>query len=416
MGQIKAIVDRHCADLKFDANLAKRIERFVQNFINKSPDHVQCLGSHLTGVHRLTWTLSDRIEWEEDILGIDARAMRQEILAIPYMDDVGYVAADNFNITCCWLVHKFYTSKLSEREKERAMKTVLNLLQYKLLSSIHAHYFRFPVNQNVAEATYAELSKKFDIKIHGSWRAVIDNSTENLIEAFKKDVPRGAPQVAFDRESCFRRFDEDTSIVRVVQDIQFRLRDKIKNIWAEMAVVIENDMKFGTTASTIELDNGLAVRDIERHSTEYTVFIKSCAAERDRFIKTDLVQVVKTYVDTMPANPFDELLLLFTGKVAASDKKAIRLLDLTMEHLFNAVLTDRKTQMRLNDPAAVIVRIRGLYSASRSSNGVLEEMKEITEKWIRKEINIINNANVSAIRTGFLIYVVLRTMVKGHYG
>ena len=43
-------------------------------------------------------------------------------------------------------------------------------------------------------------------------------------------------------------------------------------------------------------------------------------------------------------------------------------------------------------------------------------MKEITEKWIRKEINIINNANVSAIRTGFLIYVVLRTMVKGHYG
>ena len=126
--------------------------------------------------------------------------------------------------------------------------------------------------------------------------------------------------------------------------------------------------------------------------------------------------MVKTYVDTMPANPFDELLLLFTGKVAASDKKAIRLLDLTMEHLFNAVLTDRKTQMRLNDPAAVIVRIRGLYSASRSSNAVLEEMKEITEKWIRKEINIINNANVSAIRTGILIYVVLRTMVKGHYG
>ena len=119
MGQIKAIVDRHCADLKFDASLAKRIERFVQNFVNKSPDHVQCLGSHLTGVHRLTWTLSDRIEWEEDILGIDARAMRQEILAIPYMDDVGYVAADNFNITCCWLVHKFYTSKLSEREKEQ---------------------------------------------------------------------------------------------------------------------------------------------------------------------------------------------------------------------------------------------------------------------------------------------------------
>ena len=416
MSQIKSILDEFGKHMKFDSRLVGQLERYVQNFINKSPEHVKCLGSNLTGVYRLSWILQDRLEWEEDFLQIDGRDLRQAILAVPTMDDVGRVAADNFNISCCWIAHRFYKSDLPPRVKEKGMKLSMDILQYKLMSSIHSHYFKFAVDQNVAEATYAELSKKFDIKIHGSWRAVIDNSTENLIEAFKKDVPRGAPQVAFDRESCFRRFDEDTSIVRVVQDIQFRLRDKIKNIWAEMAVVIENDMKFGTTASTIELDNGLAVRDIERHSTEYTVFIKACAAERDRFIKTDLVQVVKTYVDTMPANPFDELLLLFTGKVAASDKKAIRLLDLTMEHLFNAVLTDRKTQMRLNDPAAVIVRIRGLYSASRSSNAVLEEMKEITEKWIRKEINIINNANVSAIRTGFLIYVVLRTMVKGHYG
>lgn len=403
MNQIKLIMDEQCSHLKFDNRLLSQLERFVQNFINKSPEHVKCLGSNLTGVNRLSWSLDDRLEWEENFLGIEGRDLRQRILALPHMDDVGRVAGDNFNISCCWLAHRFYISDLPPRSKEKGMKLSMDILQYKLLSSIHSHYFKFPVDQNVAEATYAELSRKYDIKRYGSWRGVLDSRSENIISTGEI------------HEQTIRRFDDDIAIVKMIQDIQFRLRDKIKNIWEVMARVIENDMKFGTVSSTVELDGALVTRDIERLSGDYLIFIKEVAAEQNRFIKPDLVQVVESTMATMPEKPFEQLLIVFTNKVAKSDKKAIELLELTMEHLFNVVLSDRKTNMRMNDIPGVLNRIRGLYTASRSSNPILEEMKEIGEKMVRKDVKIVNNANVAALRTGLLLYIVLRTMCKEHY-
>ena len=396
-------MDEQCSHLKFDNRLLSQLERFVQNFINKSPEHVKCLGSNLTGVNRLSWSLDDRLEWEENFLGIEGRELRQRILALPHMDDVGRVAGDNFNISCCWLAHRFYISDLPPRSKEKGMKLSMDILQYKLLSSIHSHYFKFPVDQNVAEATYAELSRKYDIKRYGSWRGVLDSRSENIISTGEI------------HEQTIRRFDDDIAIVKMIQDIQFRLRDKIKNIWEVMARVIENDMKFGTVSSTVELDGALVTRDIERLSGDYLIFIKEVAAEQNRFIKPDLVQVVESTMATMPEKPFEQLLIVFTNKVAKSDKKAIELLELTMEHLFNVVLSDRKTKMRMNDIPGVLNRIRGLYTASRSSNPILEEMKEIGEKMVRKDVKIVNNANVAALRTGLLLYIVLRTMCKEHY-
>lgn len=403
MNQIKLIMDEQCSHLKFDNRLLSQLERFVQNFINKSPEHVKCLGSNLTGVNRLSWSLDDRLEWEENFLGIEGRDLRQRILALPHMDDVGRVAGDNFNISCCWLAHRFYISDLPPRSKEKGMKLSMDILQYKLLSSIHSHYFKFPVDQNVAEATYAELSRKYDIKRYGSWRGVLDSRSENIISTGEI------------HEQTIRRFDDDIAIVKMIQDIQFRLRDKIKNIWEVMARVIENDMKFGTVSSTVELDGALVTRDIERLSGDYLIFIKEVAAEQNRFIKPDLVQVVESTMATMPEKPFEQLLIIFTNKVAKSDKRAIELLELTMEHLFNVVLSDRKTNMRMNDIPGVLNRIRGLYTASRSSNPILEEMKEIGEKMVRKDVKIVNNANVAALRTGLLLYIVLRTMCKEHY-
>lgn len=403
MNQIKSIMDEYGKHLRFDSRLVGLLERFVQNFINKSPEHVKCLGSNLTGVNRLSWSLDDRLEWEENFLGIDGRELRQAILAIPHMDDVGRVAGDNFNISCCWLAHRFYKSDLPPRVKEKGMKLSMDILQYKLLSSIHSHYFKYAVDQNVAEATYAELSRKFDIKRYGSWRGVLDSRSENIIATGEI------------HEQTIRQFDDDIAIVRMIQDIQFRLRDKIKNIWEVMANVIENDMKFGSVSSTIELDGALVTRDIERLSTDYVQFIKEVAAERNRFIKSDLVETIETIMSTMPEKPFEQLLVIFTDKVSKSDKKALELLELTMEHLFNVVLADRKTNMRMNDIPAVLNRIRGLYTASRSNNDILEQMKEITEKFVRKDVKIVNNANVAALRTGLLLYIVFRAMVKEHY-
>lgn len=399
---IRDVVERHCK-MKIDNKAVDNLEKFIQNFINKNPEHVNCLGSHLTGTYKLSWTVSDRLDWVNDFLGIDDYELRQDILAIPGMDDVGKVAADNFNITCIWLCHKFYLSNLPLRTKEKGMKLSMDILQYKLLSSIHSHYFKFNVREDIAEATYAELSKKYDIKKYSNWKEVIDARSENIIA--EGEI----------HEETIRRMDNNDGVVRMIQDIQFRLRDKIKNIWAVMAEVIEQDKRITSTSAKIELDGAMVNRDIERKSMEYLIFIKSAAAEKNRFIKPDLVQVIQETMNTMPPKPFEQLLVLFSEKVSKTDKDCLRLLDLTIEHLFNVVIADRRTRTNINDIPAIITRLRGLYTASKSNNETLSEMRPIAEKIIKKEIKIINPASVASLRTGLFLYIALRTMTKEYY-
>lgn len=400
---IKQIMQKHGSDVTFNGKLADALKRYIYNFINKNPDHVKALGGNLLGVYPMRFTTSDRLEWEEDLLKIDPKAIRVDVLSLPHMDDVGRRATDTFNISCIWLCHKFYTSSLPIRQKEEAMKNCMVILQYKLFSSILAHYFPYPVDPNVAAAVYGELSRKFDIKKYGTWKAVLDARSENIVA------------VGEIHEKTIREFNDDIAIVRMIQDIQHRLRDKVKNIWEVLARVIQQNKKYGTTAGMIELDGQLVVRDLERQIPTYSRYIDEVCREQVRFIKPDLVSVIVDMMPAMPEKPFEQLLLSYHERAKKSDKESTELTKTTVEHLFNVVLADRTIATKISDVSELLIRVRGLYTSSRSSNDLLVQMRKLGEKIIKKDLKIVNVANVSALRTGLLLYLVLRTATKNHY-
>lgn len=400
---IKQIMEHHRGDLAFTAKLADGLKRYIYNFINKNPDHVKALGGNLLGVYPMRFTTSDRLEWEEDLLGIDPKAVRSDVLSLPHMDDVGRRATDTFNISCIWMCHRFYTSNLPIRQKEEAMKNCMVILQYKLFSSILAHYFPYPVDPNVAAAVYGELSRKFDIKKYGTWKAVVDARSENIIA------------VGEIHEKTIREFNDDIAIVRMIQDIQHRLRDKVKNIWEVLARVIQQNKKYGTTAGMIELDGQLVVRDLERQIPTYSRYIDDVSREQVRFLKPDLIAVIIDIMPAMPEKPFEVLLLQYHERSKKSDKDAAELTKITIEHLFNVVLADRTVATKISDISELLVRVRGLYTSSRTSNELLIQMRKLGEKIVKKDLKIVNSANVSALRTGLLLYLILRTATKNHY-
>ena len=54
--------------------------------------------------------------------------------------------------------------------------------------------------------------------------------------------------------------------------------------------------------------------------------------------------------------------------------------------------------------------------ASRSSDPALLKLRNTGEKLIRKAVQSKNPSMLAAVRTGVLLYVVLRTFSKDHYG
>ena len=168
MANIKSVLDASCASLKIDSRLLKDIHRYGQLFCNKNADHVQFFGGNLTGVNPIRFMASDKNEWVDELLSIDEYTTRQAIIALPTIDAEWIRGTDVMNISCLYLAHRVMNSALPHNTRIQGMTDILLVMQYKLLSSLMAHFFRYPADEATALATYAALSKKYAIKQHGN--------------------------------------------------------------------------------------------------------------------------------------------------------------------------------------------------------------------------------------------------------
>ena len=91
-----------------------------------------------------------------------------------------------------------------------------------------------------------------------------------------------------------------------------------------------------------------------------------------------------------------------------------KLLDLTMVHIFDQFAKDRSLQKSIKDLPVLIAHMRGLYTAPRSKGDILVLRKGF-EDIINKYLKLRNPPQVAAIRTGILLYIVIRAFSKDYY-
>lgn len=201
----------------------------------------------------------------------------------------------------------------------------------------------------------------------------------------------------------------------LISDAQLRVRSRFKYIWTVLEEVHSQGKGFVSAKSSIELNGEMHLRDVERLIPKYTRYLKDVLTEQNRFIKEDLIEVICELMPTVPEKQFQMVLTVFVTRYKSGDKLAVALVDNTITHLFDSVLSDREVQASLGNLTDTLIRTRGLYTASRSSDAILLKMRDDGEKFIRKHTSIRNAASISANRTGLFLYMILRTMVMDHY-
>lgn len=401
---IKDVFDQACSSLKIDASLLTAIHRYGGAFLNKNHDHVRGFGSNLLGVYPIRFIPSDKLDWIVDILDIDEHDVRKQIISLPTVNAEWVRGTDIMNLSCLWLTHRIYNSNLSPKQKEQGMFDTLLVLHYKLFSSLSAHFFKYPADEATALATYASLSKKFAIKQYGSWGKVLEARCHDIVSL--NSIHRGT----------IERFSDDKAIQYMVTDIQGRLRSQYKNIWAEFDKIRQSDSKFLTIKGTIELDGKVMIRDVETSYAPYKRYMREIAPDASRFIRTELGGVIVSAMPTMPENPFFESLTYLVEAAQKNDKKVLELMDETLLHAFQYLAGDKEARSRMSDLSFLLARLRALYMASRSSDPTLMRMRELGEAVVKKCVLSRNPSVVASIRTGLMLYIVLRTFAMKHYG
>lgn len=400
----RAIFDDHLSSIKFDKVLVKEIKQYNQEFINKNDDHIHFFGSNLTGVYPVRFNpSSDKLKWTVDIFNMDEPEIRREIIKLPDIQEHWIRGTDVMNLSCFYITHRFLTSSLTNDDKYTGAFETLLALQFKLIGSLMAWYFKYNVDESTAKAVYAVMSKRYAIKQHGNWLALLQNRCKDILD------PKGI------HYQTLIKFDDDKAIQNMVTDVQNRLKSLVKNVWAVLEQVREQNNKIVQQAGTVELDGHNAVRDLTRQYPQYLKYLNTIALDKRTLVKADLVSVIGDAMPTMPERLLVQSLNFFSELCAKQDKQALKLIEETLVHAFEYLANDRAAQAKMNDLPALISRLRALYMASKSSDPAVLIMRDISGKLVDKAINSKNQSLIASVRTGLLLYLVLRTFAMKYY-
>lgn len=397
MNTIKSVFDSHCAHLVFDKKLLKKVEDYEQRFATKNESHIAFFGGNLMGVHPIRFKDEDRNRWFDEIMEVDEHYLEDELHALPEVVTHRHVSSDVFNLSCLYMIHRFLTStQLSEEEKQHGAFETALILQYKHMTSIMTHFFKYDADLAIAEATYAALNNRFGLKVAGTWGALLRQRSEDIV---RKGGLHYKNLVEF-----------KDKIDYMSNDIQGRIKDIIKNV-RDVFEMVKNspELQIRNVGSTIELDGELKVRDKSRLTSKYVRYILDTVPDKNSFIVPEMVDLISSAVTTMPRSALVVTLTYMSENASIrADKRVQRVCELVLQHAFDYLAKNPTTMQSKSDVPGLLRKMRALYQASRTTNPMILELRKLTEGIVSTAIRSKNQVLIASVRNAVLLYVLMR--------
>lgn len=400
---LKQIFDDAHRHLKFDANLGRKVQKYVGDLMNRNEEHVMFFGSNLTGVYDLRFKTTDRNEWLIDILDVDEFEIRKRVLSESIFDPGWVRANDVFNLSCLYTMHRFLNSGLPESQITKNIDAVAMALNIKLLGSIMAAYFPYKVDERIAQATYARLSRKFYIKKYGSWREVLEKRSHDVADTSSK-----WRQILTD-------FTDDEQIAQCISDIQGRLRSMIKYVWEVLSQVRVDDAKINSSKTMMDVEGEKVIQALKRDADKYLRYGQEIALDRNTFIKPEVVLVVDAEMRTLSQKLLIDVLEHFVTVAVNGRKESTDFITDCIQHAINTIQEDRTAAKKMSDIAWLVNKEKLLFMASKTNDPLVFNCRRYAEKIVRASAKTKNNTMIASLRTGLILYIITRTFTMNHY-
>jgi hypothetical protein len=402
--------------IQFNTALVHRIHMFERTFQGRNSDHVEFFGGPLMGVHPIRFLQLDRDTWFMDVLHLDELELHDRLEKLPEVNDQwfgGVRASDSMNLTCIWVLHEIAKSEhLSPTEKKEGMVDTLLILQYKFLSSLMAHYYKYPADKATMEAAYAAMTLRYALKKAGSWNVMLRERAEEIISA------SGIHKVTY------TKFNNDKDIANMVQDIQGRLRKIVQSMTELFYQIRAQGGKIGTDKLVSEIDGEKVLQDKSRHFSSYLRYIHGVMDDPRSFIRQELVELIVDMHNTCDPRRLVESLEWCSinqhEKMARWEPKTKHgyveeYVDEVLLYVFQMIAAKQANITKGSGIGPLLAQLRTLYMASRMSDTSLLKAKEMGDNIIEASVSSRNVAVLSSTRTGMALYLVLRCLAKDHY-
>lgn len=402
---LKQLFDDACGDLVIDKTTIERIYLFAQGFLTKNPDHMKFFGGSLIGVNPVRWVDTETDHWFEEIIGMDDIDAQKKIYEVPGIESNWNVASNVLNLSMVYMVYRIYnTPGLDPLVKESAMINVLELLQYRFISSLMYHYFPHPADKATAQTAYSLLTKKYGLKLYGSWSRYITRRAEDIIS------PGSI------HKKAYTEFKDTKAIVYMLNDIQGRVRSVVKNISAVFYMVKESNQLITSSSMVGNDEEGTYLKDKRSALIAYKQYIVSIIPDENSFVRSELVSIILKKMHTAKGKVFTDALRFLAGHYGEHSRRYLEtLVDETLLHAFDYMA---KRRIKTNDLPTVIDKLKTLYTASRTADPSVLLIRSLGDDLVVEALPGSDKGErpvVAPERTAVLLYIVLRTLASKHY-
>jgi hypothetical protein len=387
--------------VKFDGRLADRLYKFQIGYINQNSEHLEFFGGNLLGVQVVRFKDSDLKRFYEEVLDVDLSILTEDIRSLDTIDHSHKVASDILNLTCMYLIHGFLRSNLvNEVKKKRATYDVAVIFFCRCLAALLSHYFKYPADPHVAQMTYANLSNKYLIKKLGSWHAVVDYRSKEMT---------GKESIHL---SNLYKFSDDSTITYAISDGQGRIRDMIKNYYAEFALVLESGGRINSTGGTyFDADGEETLRDKTRSVESDVQYMLQILSDRNSFIKHDLVQVIVGINKNTSAKMLNSVLQLVhdgsMNEYSSLMQDFVQRVVIYSYHLLNQSQIEN-----MRDYPKILTNLKNLYLSTRSTDIELLKIRDMGAKIVKlSSKSKFSESLMMATRTSLILYICLRALI-----
>lgn len=403
MKNLKAVMDKHFTSIKVDKELAKRISNFIDRFRTKNDDHINFFGSNSFGVYKVVFSTIDRLDWLTDVLDLDEGEVRDDIISLPSINKDWKKYTDVVNMSCVYLLYRFYHASMSPKDRHEAMVNTAMVLNIKALTSFMNQSFQYLTTEEVSQQVYDRLSYKFSFKKYGNWYNLIKARAEDLVSAQSIHL------------NAIKHFEPDAKVMYILSDTITRVKSIIINLYDTMLEVKEDQTKNLKSTMMVEMEDGITVRDVSGQYDSYKHYIENVLHERSAFIKTDVAEVVVgLMMGNLPPPTLSDAVIKFYEQYNKKNKQCVEMLELILLHAFDKIQHDKEIQKKASNIAEFLVYMKSLYVAPRAK-GDIEKLRELGEKFVKKNVKASNSTVIASTRTGLMLYILARTFLKDKY-
>ncbi len=411
---IKNFFEYWLKDIKFDKELYLKLRNFRLAWSTKNDEYIDFLGSHLLGVHDISFSSID----DDNLMSIfeidDIDTLQKDFYKVKGIIKSHKVASNVIYHILTYTTHKFLTNKkLKEKERITFASEPCLIMQYKMFTSIYNHYFRYRVNESVAETVYNKLTYKYIIKQVNSWQ---ETFTRRALDCISPKGPNYKRLIRYTTEDA----------IRVVIDIQTKIRSSIKTIYTVLIKVLEEGDIIQSDQTTFvggEKEEK-QIKDIETGQHRYINNILHVAYSPNDFIDMNGVKIV----DNMVSNVNSDLIVKFLKcmsnkefieeygnkfkKILGDDikdphtevLKKILLIDIEYLQRYDINISDKSKLPKM------IVMIKNYWSSSKVNN---EDMKKIKSFLSNMAVMCTKKKTkwlITSLVIAYVTYIFLRSM------